>query len=101
MVNWIVLLTEGQRAVTLAARGPLSLGSESKLTLAPSARVRWPSAMTALWWTKRSFEPSSGVMKPKPFSSLNHFTLPVAIAVPIPCHARDDPRPAGGHDDQG
>src|SRR3954466_1861885 len=32
-----------------------------------------------LWWTKRSFEPSSGVMKPKPFSSLNHLTVPVAM----------------------
>src|SRR4051812_27012752 len=32
-----------------------------------------------VWWTKRSFPPSSGVMNPKPFSSLNHFTVPVAI----------------------
>ena len=32
-------------------------------------------------WTNRSFPPSSGVMKPKPFSSLNHFTVPVAIWV--------------------
>src|SRR5829696_823905 len=31
------------------------------------------------WWTKRSLPPSSGVMKPKPFSSLNHFTVPVAM----------------------
>src|SRR5215218_5206336 len=30
----------------------------------------------AVWWTKRSRFPSSGVMKPKPFSSLNHFTVP-------------------------
>src|SRR3954447_23904087 len=33
----------------------------------------------ALWWTKRSLPPSSGVMKPKPFSSLNHLTVPVAM----------------------
>src|SRR4051812_44888806 len=33
----------------------------------------------ALWWTKRSLEPSSGVMKPKPLSSLNHLTVPVAM----------------------
>src|SRR5579875_84237 len=31
------------------------------------------------WWTNRSRLPSSGVMKPKPFSSLNHLTVPVAI----------------------
>src|SRR3954470_14691283 len=35
----------------------------------------------ALWWTKRSFVPSSGVMKPKPLSSLNHLTVPVAMSV--------------------
>src|SRR5688500_6146630 len=32
-----------------------------------------------LWCTKRSFSPPSGAMKPKPFESLNHFTVPVAI----------------------
>ncbi len=32
-------------------------------------------------WTNRSFPPSSGVMKPKPFSSLNHLTVPVGILV--------------------
>src|SRR4051794_23806219 len=32
-----------------------------------------------LWWTKRSLLPSSGVMKPKPFSSLNHLTVPCAM----------------------
>ena len=30
----------------------------------------------------RSFDSSSGVINPKPFSSLNHFTVPVAIAAP-------------------
>src|SRR5262245_2147750 len=30
-------------------------------------------------WTKRSRPPSSGVMKPKPFSSLNHLTVPVPM----------------------
>src|SRR3954449_8626938 len=33
-----------------------------------------------VWWTKRSLPPSSGVTKPKPLSSLNHLTVPVAIA---------------------
>src|ERR1700733_6035264 len=31
------------------------------------------------WCTNRSRPPSSGVMKPKPFSSLNHLTVPVGI----------------------
>ena len=33
----------------------------------------------AVWWQKTSSPPSSCVMKPKPFASLNHFTVPVAI----------------------
>src|SRR5215210_9248271 len=32
-----------------------------------------------LKWTNRSRPPSSGVMKPKPLSSLNHLTVPVPI----------------------
>src|SRR3954463_5974841 len=35
----------------------------------------------AWWWTKRSLPGSSGVMKPKPFSSLNHLTVPVAMCI--------------------
>src|SRR3954453_10633728 len=35
----------------------------------------------AVWWTNRSRLPSSGVMKPKPFSSLNHFTVPVGMVL--------------------
>src|ERR671930_536587 len=65
---------------TLTALGPLSPASASYDTRAPSASVRKPLDWMALWWTKRSLPPSSGVMKPKPFSSLNHFTVPVAIA---------------------
>src|SRR3954452_13638016 len=34
-----------------------------------------------VWWTKRSLPLSSGVMKPKPLSSLNHLTVPVAMAI--------------------
>src|SRR3954469_2377601 len=34
----------------------------------------------ALKCTNTSALPSSGVMKPKPFSELNHFTVPVATA---------------------
>src|SRR5262245_50803881 len=37
-------------------------------------------------WTNRSFEPSSGEMKPYPLLSLNHFTVPVAIDETPPLH---------------
>src|SRR5690606_5083663 len=37
----------------------------------------------AVWCTKQSFAPPSGVMKPKPFSSLNHFTVP-DVRIPAP-----------------
>src|SRR6266516_6174737 len=37
-----------------------------------------------LWWTKRSLAPSSGVMKPYPLLSLNHFTVPVAMQKHLP-----------------
>src|SRR3954451_19124300 len=67
--------------VTLTAFGPLGPFSASKLTFAPSGRERKPFELIPVWWTKRSFPPSSGVMKPKPFSSLNHFTVPVAIVL--------------------
>src|SRR5919106_4549375 len=36
-----------------------------------------------LWWAKRSLPPPSGVMNPKPFESLNHFTVPVAMSYPL------------------
>src|SRR5450755_670008 len=35
-----------------------------------------------LKWTNRSRPPSSGVMNPKPLSSLNHLTVPVAMYSP-------------------
>ena len=38
-----------------------------------------PSPAIALKCTKTSGPPSSWVMKPKPFSPLNHFTVPVAM----------------------
>src|SRR5437868_13432774 len=37
------------------------------------------------WWTNRSRPPSSGVMKPKPFSSLNHLTVPLGMWSDPPC----------------
>ncbi len=61
----------------LAARGPLGLSSTSYCTLSFSLRLLKPPAWMAEKWAKRSLLPSSGVMKPKPFASLNHFRVPV------------------------
>src|SRR6185503_16727425 len=36
----------------------------------------------AVWWTNTSGAPSR-VMNPKPFASLNHFTVPFSIAIPF------------------
>src|SRR6476620_10756620 len=35
----------------------------------------------AEWCTKQSFCPFDGVIKPNPFASLNHFTVPVVRAI--------------------
>src|SRR5918998_2858752 len=66
---------------TFAAFGPLGPFSASYETFAPSASVLKPLPWMAEWWTKRSLPWSSGVMKPKPFSSLNHLTVPVAMVM--------------------
>src|SRR3954447_26178114 len=49
----------------------------SNSTRSPSARLLKPEPWIAEWCTKQSLPPSSGVMKPKPLVSLNHFTFPV------------------------
>src|SRR6187431_1702958 len=54
----------------------------SKETFCPSFSVLKPCIWIAEKCAKRSSLPSSGVMKPYPFASLNHLTVPVAIA---PC----------------
>src|SRR5213596_645611 len=53
-------------------------GATSNSTVSPSARLRKPSAWIAVKWTNTS-GPDSCAIKPKPFASLNHFTLPFAI----------------------
>src|SRR5574340_452693 len=65
--------------VTLIALGPLGPFSVSKLTESPSARLLKPLPWIEVWCTKTSL-PSSLVIKPKPFESLNHFTVPLAIS---------------------
>src|SRR6185436_9319144 len=49
----------------------------SNSTRSPSASDLKPLPWIAEWWTKQSFWPFSGVMKPKPLASLNHLTVPV------------------------
>src|SRR6266545_1182749 len=78
----IVLQGEAaQNGRTFAAWRPFGPFVTSNSTFWPSARVRKPCAWMAVWWQKTSSPPPSCVMNPKPFASLNHFTVPVAIAV--------------------
>src|SRR6266571_1906406 len=63
---------------TFCACNPLGPWATSNSTVSPSARLRKPSAWIAVKWTNTS-GPDSCAMKPKPFASLNHFTLPLAI----------------------
>ena len=72
--------------VTFSAAGPFAPCTMSNSTRSPSERLRKPSALMAVWWTKQSLSPFSGVMKPKPFASLNHFTVPRVRAIAsTPC----------------
>ena len=70
-----------QTARMLPARGPFGLCSTSYCTLSFSFSVLKPAAWIDEKCTKRSLPPSSGVMKPKPFASLNHFTVPVLMCL--------------------
>src|ERR1700734_2148271 len=62
---------------------PLGPIFASKVTFCPSARLLNPSERISEKCANRSSPPSSGVMKPKPFASLNHLTVPVAIIFPV------------------
>src|SRR5205809_7998147 len=56
--------------------GPVVTSNE---TFWPSLSDLNPGMLIAEKCAKRSSPPPSGVMKPKPFESLNHLTVPVAI----------------------
>jgi hypothetical protein len=58
---------------------PFGPSVTSKDTLWPSCSDLNPEALIAEKCANRSSPPWSGVMKSKPFASLNHFTVPVAI----------------------
>src|SRR5882672_7089811 len=83
----------------LAARGPFGLCSTSYCTLSFSFSVLKPLAWMDEKCTKRSLLPSSGVMKPKPLASLNHFTVPVLMSVSLKSIRRraqsEESRPCG------
>src|SRR3954447_26253640 len=74
-----------QSDLMLEACRPLGPCLVSNSTLAPSASERKPPLfLISLWWAKRSLPPPSGVMKPKPLPSSNHFTVPVSIVMVFP-----------------
>src|SRR5690349_16700281 len=68
-----------QDAWMLLACLPFGPCVTSKETFWPSFSVLKPGMLIAEKCAKRSSPPPSGVMKPKPLASLNHFTVPVAI----------------------
>src|ERR1700737_3034409 len=58
--------------------------------------------MIAVWWQNTSSPPLSWVMKPKPFESLNHFTVPVAILLFFfRCSSAFDVRSSSGPESAG
>src|SRR5512135_501365 len=59
---------------------PLGPWTTSKDTFWPSFRVLKPDILIAEKCANRSSLPSSGVMNPYPFASLNHLTVPVAMS---------------------
>src|ERR1700730_1470320 len=56
--------------------GPVVTSNE---TFCPSLSDLKPCMLIAEKCANRSSPPPSGVIKPKPFASLNHFTVPFAI----------------------
>src|SRR6266508_5982263 len=67
---------------TFDAWGPFGPSVTSNSTFWFSSRLRYPAPEIALKCTNTS-GPSSWVMKPNPFSGLNHFTVPVVIAASL------------------
>src|SRR4051812_2194131 len=83
------------------AAGPFGPCVVSNSTAWPSFNDLKPSIWISLWCAKRSLPPSSGVMNPKPFASLNHFTLPLLISLPLFRMDRSEPDSGNGSQDQG
>src|SRR4029450_1622386 len=70
-----------QTGGTLAACLPFGPSTTSNSTAWPSVRDLYPSPSIAEKWTNTSSSPSRE-MNPKPFSLLNHFTVPCSANVP-------------------
>src|SRR5664279_1358026 len=70
------------RTVMFAACGPFGPCVVSNDTRSPSFSERKPLELIAEKCANTSAEPSSGAMKPKPLSPLNHLTVPVAMMSP-------------------
>src|SRR5882762_5470458 len=85
-----VNIAAAQTLRTFCACKPFGPWATSNSTVSPSARLRKPSAWIAVKWTNTS-GPDSCAIKPKPFASLNHFTLPLAI-LSRPLHMGARPR---------
>src|SRR5688500_18641725 len=84
-----------QTARILVADGPLGPLTISNSTFCCSFNDLKPDIWISEWWAKRSLPPSSGVMKPKPFASLNHLTVPVAITISFESVLRANPPGCG------
>jgi hypothetical protein len=74
--------------VMFAACLPFGPCLTSKLTFWFSCRDLKPFPWISEKCANRSSPPPSGVMNPKPFASLNHFTVPVAIFLNFPKKSR-------------
>ncbi len=65
-----------QIARTFSACGPFWPWVTSNSTRCASSSERYPDPLIAEKWQKTSAPPPSCSMKPKPFSALNHYTVP-------------------------
>lgn len=64
----------------MADSRPLRSRSRSNETACPPSSRSIPARSRAVTWTKTSFDPPPGAIKPKPLVE-NHFTVPVVIVM--------------------
>src|SRR5690606_39613911 len=63
------------------ACGPFWPSAATKETRWFSSSDLKPVPTMSVWCANKSLPPDSGLMKPKPFSLLNHFTIPVSVCI--------------------
>src|SRR3954470_11744729 len=78
-----ISLDEAYSGLIATACLPFGPSLISNSTFWFSLRVLKPEPWISEKCAKRSSPPPSGLMKPKPLASLNHFTVPVLIAFPF------------------